>query len=84
MRPESHTPNQSGSVTILGVLWSISWRLWLLLPLLIGALIFGFLDHWWLVLACLIGFIAVVVVMRRFWPPPESHDTSDQESVTFL
>jgi hypothetical protein len=75
-QPESHA--------ILGALWSICWRLWLLLPFFIGAIIFGFLDRWWFALACVIGFIAVVFVMRHFWPPLESDDSSDRPCDYYL
>jgi hypothetical protein len=75
---------QSEARAVLGALWSICWRLWLLLPFFVGGIILAFLDRWWLGLACAVGFIAVVFVMRRFWPPPESHETSDRPSVTFL
>jgi hypothetical protein len=47
-------------------------------------IILAFLDRWWLVLASAVGFIAVVFVMRRFWPPPESPETPNRPSITFL
>ena len=45
-------------------MWSICWRLWLLLPFFLGAIVFGFLDRWWFALACVVGFITVVLVME--------------------
>jgi len=67
MRTETAPSNESEWRGLLSGLWSICWRLWLLLPFFLGAIVFGFLDRWWFALACVVGFITVVLVMRRFW-----------------
>jgi hypothetical protein len=84
MRTQSTCASQSQLRGLASGLWSICWRLWLLLPFFGGAIILAFLDRWWLALACVFGFIAVAFIMRRFWPPSEPDDSSDRPCDIYL
>jgi hypothetical protein len=47
-------------------LWSLFWRLWLLLPFFLGALFCVLIEQWWGVLGCIVGFVIVARLIRRF------------------
>jgi membrane protein implicated in regulation of membrane protease activity len=80
----SKTQSRPGASPSWGALWSLSWRLCILLAFVVGALACALLDLWWAVLACVIGFIAAAFLIRRFSSVDPEHQTSAADSIVFL
>ncbi len=45
-------------------LWSLFWRLCLLVPFFLGSLFFLAIEWWWTSLSCIAGFALVAFLMR--------------------
>jgi hypothetical protein len=73
---------QTGWFPPLRALWSLCWRLSILLLLLGGGLCCLSLDHWWAALGCLVGFIVAAFIIRRV--STVEHHTSSGDSIVFL
>src|SRR5207248_3029688 len=46
-------------------LWSLCWRLSVLLVFFMGICASILLDHWWAALACVVGFVVAAFIVRR-------------------
>jgi MFS family permease len=84
MQTQLSTSSESQLRGLAVGLWSICWRLWLLLPFLVGAIILGFLNRWWFALACAVGFVIVVCVMRHFWPASDPDERPNRPCDIYL
>jgi hypothetical protein len=63
-------------------LFSLCWRLSILLCFFIGTIVSALLNHWWIALACIIGFIVIAFIIRRV--SPAEHEKSGGDSIIFL
>jgi uncharacterized protein involved in cysteine biosynthesis len=64
----SHTPvtrDQAGWLPPARALWSLCWRLFVMLTFLIGALMCVLLKHWGACLGCIVGFLIAAFIIRR-------------------
>jgi TRAP-type C4-dicarboxylate transport system permease large subunit len=85
MVARSHTPEsqqQSDWFPSFRALWSLCWRLSILLAFFIGIFASVLLDHWWAALGCVVGFILAAVVIRRV--STVEHQESSGDSIVFL
>jgi hypothetical protein len=62
----------------LRALWSLCWRLSVMLAFLIGAAFFFLIDHWWIALWCLLGFVPAALIIRRVSTVEEDLPPSDR------
>ena len=65
-------------------MWSLSWRLCILLLFFVGACACALLDYWWAVLACVIGFILAAFLIRRLSPVDPEQEASSGDHIVFL
>jgi hypothetical protein len=78
----AETP-QTGWLPPLFALWSLCWRLSILLLFLLGAggsVLFG---RWWFALGFVMGFVIAAAVIRQM-SPVEQQDTSSDDPIVFL
>jgi hypothetical protein len=73
---------QKGWLPPLRAVWSLCWRLSMMLFFLVGALCLLLIDHWWAAFGCIIGFIVAAVVIRRM--SIVEHQESSGDSIVFL
>jgi hypothetical protein len=66
----------------LRALWSLCWRLSIMLLFLGGALWSFLIDHWWTALGFAIGFIVAAFIIRRV--STVERQTSSGDSIVFL
>jgi len=78
----SEDQRQTGWLPPLRALWSLCWRLSIMLLFLGGALWSLLLDRWWAALGCVIGFIIAAVIIRRV--STVEHQESSGDSIVFL
>jgi hypothetical protein len=78
----SEGQRQTGWLPPLRALWSLCWRLSIMLLFLGGALWSLLLDRWWVALGCVIGFIIAAVIIRRV--STVEHQETPGDSIVFL
>jgi hypothetical protein len=80
----SHTDaqQQRGWFPAWGALWSLCWRLSVLLVFFLGICASILLDRWWAALACVAGFVVAAFIIR-LGSTVEPERSSD-DSITFL
>jgi TRAP-type C4-dicarboxylate transport system permease large subunit len=81
----SHTPEaerQTGWFPSWRALWSLCWRLWIMLVFFVGSFCCFFLELWWAALGCIIGFVIAAFVIRRV--STVERQTSSEDSIVFL
>ena len=64
-------------------LWSLCWRLWIMLIFFIGAFYCAFLGRWWAALGCIVGFIVAAFIIRRVSTVEQERESSG-DSIVFL
>jgi hypothetical protein len=85
MVESTHNPEaqrQTGWSPSLRALWSLCWRLSVMLVFFIGALCCALLDRWLGVLGCIAGFIIAALIIRRV--STVEHEAASSDSIVFL
>lgn len=78
--PAIETQTQEAWLPSAKALWSIFWRLWLLLPFFLGGCFCVMIEQWWGVLGCIVGFVIVARIIRHF-STVEQHTSSRSSGV---
>jgi TRAP-type C4-dicarboxylate transport system permease large subunit len=78
----SEGQRQTGWLPPLRALWSLCWRLSIMLLFLGGALWSLLIGHWWASVGCVNGFIVAAVVIRRL--STVEHRESSGDGIVFL
>ncbi|PYJ29847.1 MAG: hypothetical protein DME80_02340 [Verrucomicrobia bacterium] len=80
----SHTDihQQRGWFPAWRALWSLCWRLSVLLVFFMGICASILLDHWWAALACFVGFVVAAFIIRR--GSTIEPERSSGDSIVFL
>jgi len=85
MVASSHTDleqQQRGWFPAWRALWSLCWRLSVLLMFLMGMCASIVLGRWGAAVACLVGFVVAAFIIRRV--STVEHQTSSDDSILFL
>ena len=84
MVAQSHTDTQQprGWFPVWRALWSLCWRLSVLLVFFMGICASILLGQWWAALGCLVGFVIAAFIIQR--GSDVERETSSGDSVVFL
>lgn len=66
----------------LVALWSLSWRLSILLLFFVGMCFCVLVDRWWGAAGCILAFVIAAAIIRRVSTVEE--ETSSGDSIVFL
>ncbi|HKP05311.1 MAG TPA: hypothetical protein VJU77_18325 [Chthoniobacterales bacterium] len=78
----SEARSQPGWLPPLRALWSLCWRLSIMLVFVGGALWTLLIGRWWIALGSVIGFVVAALVIRRVSPVERQESSGD--SIVFL
>jgi hypothetical protein len=65
-------------------LWSLSWRLSILLIFFLSSFVCALFDWWWAVLGCILGFTAAAYLIRRLSTIDPEPEASSGDHIVFL